>query len=102
MMWMPLRTPNKYACIRGFQRRVWCPKWTPASSNWRMVKDGIAMGEQLLFRLSHRGTAPGVAAATPERPSGLWRPQPRSRVRIGPPPWRPDRVDIGLVTENQG
>src|SRR6266508_3520894 len=23
--------------IFGFQRRVWWPKWTPASSSWRMV-----------------------------------------------------------------
>src|SRR6478736_1233978 len=23
--------------ILGFQRRVWCPKWTPLSRSWRMV-----------------------------------------------------------------
>src|SRR5947207_12405418 len=32
-MWMPLRSPKMYSFIFGFQRRVWWPKWTPASSN---------------------------------------------------------------------
>src|SRR5581483_11583619 len=26
-----------YGFIFGFQRLVWWPKWTPASSSWRMV-----------------------------------------------------------------
>src|SRR6185437_14124200 len=30
---MPLRSPNKNFFILGFQRLVWCPKWTPASNN---------------------------------------------------------------------
>src|SRR4051794_7338455 len=30
---MPLRLPKMYCFIFGFQRRVWCPKWTPASSS---------------------------------------------------------------------
>ena len=34
---MPLRSPKMNRFIFGFQRRVWCPKWTPASSIWRMV-----------------------------------------------------------------
>src|SRR5438270_2347339 len=34
---MPLRAPKMYGFIFGFQRLVWWPKWTPASSNWRMV-----------------------------------------------------------------
>src|SRR6266550_598132 len=29
---MPLRSPKMYCFIFGFQRFVWCPKWTPASS----------------------------------------------------------------------
>src|SRR4051812_29008180 len=29
---MPFRSPKMYAFIFGFQRFVWCPKWTPASS----------------------------------------------------------------------
>jgi hypothetical protein len=36
--------------IFGFQRRVWCPKWTPASSIWRMVT--TAMGPSFLVRRS--------------------------------------------------
>src|SRR5262245_60059876 len=30
---MPLRSPKMNSFIFGFQRRTWCPKWTPASSN---------------------------------------------------------------------
>src|ERR1043166_945036 len=29
---MPLRSPKMNGFIFGFQRFVWCPKWTPASS----------------------------------------------------------------------
>jgi hypothetical protein len=29
--------------IFGFQRRVWCPKWTPLSRSWRMVTTAIAV-----------------------------------------------------------
>ena len=31
MMWIPLRAVKMYGFIFGFQRLVWCPKWTPAS-----------------------------------------------------------------------
>ena len=34
---MPLRSPKMKRFILGFQRRVWCPKWTPASSSCFMV-----------------------------------------------------------------
>src|SRR6476620_2939233 len=37
MMWMPLRAPKMKLFIFGFQRLVWCPKWTPASIISRMV-----------------------------------------------------------------
>src|SRR5947209_2347575 len=30
---IPLRSPKMYSFILGFQRLVWCPKWTPASSS---------------------------------------------------------------------
>ena len=33
MMWTWLRTPKRYGAMRGFHRRVWWPKWTPASSS---------------------------------------------------------------------
>src|SRR6476619_1939771 len=29
---MPFRSPKMYSFIFGFQRLVWWPKWTPASS----------------------------------------------------------------------
>src|SRR5215475_6503660 len=35
---MPLRSPKMYFCIFGFQRLVWWPKCTPASSSSFMVK----------------------------------------------------------------
>src|SRR6476620_4127652 len=34
---MPLRSVMMKRFILGFQRRVWCPKWTPLSRSWRMV-----------------------------------------------------------------
>jgi len=40
MMWIPLRSAKMNGFIFGFQRRVWWPKWTPASSSWRMETDG--------------------------------------------------------------
>src|ERR1700735_1782930 len=33
---MPLRSWKMYGFILGFHRRVWWPKWTPASSRARM------------------------------------------------------------------
>src|SRR5579884_3526125 len=33
---MPFRSWKMYGFIFGFQRRVWCPKWTPASRRARM------------------------------------------------------------------
>src|SRR5882724_9355027 len=34
---MPLRAPKMYGFIFGFQRLVWCPKCTPASSSCFIV-----------------------------------------------------------------
>src|SRR3972149_6431341 len=45
---MPLRSPKMYSFIFGFQRRVWWPKWTPASSSSFMVS--VATGRLLTFR----------------------------------------------------
>src|SRR5690606_3369663 len=41
MMWILLRSPKMYGAIFGFQKRVWCPKWTPASSIRRIVTSAI-------------------------------------------------------------
>src|SRR5215207_5555362 len=46
MMWMPLRSVRMKRLTFGFHRRVWCPKWTPLSSSWRMVTTAMAV---LLF-----------------------------------------------------
>jgi hypothetical protein len=43
---MPLRSVKMKRFIFGFQRRVWCPKWTPLSSSWRIVT--TAMGGAFL------------------------------------------------------
>jgi len=34
---MPPRSPKMKRFIFGFQRRVWWPKWTPASKSSRML-----------------------------------------------------------------
>ena len=52
---MPLRSPKMNRFIFGFQRRVWCPKWTPASSICRMVTTAMVMSP--LLRLAAH--APG-------------------------------------------
>src|SRR6185503_13845941 len=36
MMWILFRSPKMKGAIFGFQKRVWCPKWTPASSICRI------------------------------------------------------------------
>src|SRR5918994_1879077 len=65
--------------IFGFQRLVWCPKWTPASSSWRMVT-----------------TATVVLPAVPVRPPPVVLPTVVDRVG-GPGP-RPARVPPGAGT----
>ena len=40
MMWIPLRSAKMNGRILGFHRRVWWPKWTPASSSWRIETVG--------------------------------------------------------------
>ena len=42
-MWLPERSVRMKRFIFGFQRRVWCPKWTPLSSSWRMVTTAMAV-----------------------------------------------------------
>ena len=72
-MWMPLRSVRMKRLTFGFHRRVWCPKWTPLSSSWRMVTTAMAV---LLFwrlrasfgcsRLTESAGEPG-ARHTPAR-----------------------------------
>src|SRR6478752_2608535 len=56
--------------IFGFQRRVWCPKWTPLSSSWRMVTTAIAV--LLLLAVVCDGRRPPLLV-------------PRARIRTPPP-----------------
>src|ERR671938_508129 len=39
---MPLRSPKMYFCIFGFQRLVWWPKCTPASSSSFIVSAAMS------------------------------------------------------------
>ena len=75
---MPLRSVMMKRFIFGFQRRVWCPKWTPLSSSWRMVTTAMVFllcGARRrvpdLRRRPHR-REPGVFSVLP--PAGAGRP----------------------------
>ena len=57
---MPLRSVKMKRFIFGFQRRVWCPKWTPLSSSSRMVTTAM-----LWYSLRSLVVPPG------RRPGGL-------------------------------
>ena len=102
MMWTLLRTPKMYGAIFGFQRRVWWPKWTPASRSWRMVNVGIAMGN-VLFRLLRRGRGPPMR--TPERAAGMAADGPQDprevlRRALDSPPtgfWQPEAQCSGDI-----
>ena len=50
---MPLRSVKMKRFIFGFQRRVWCPKWTPLSSSCFMVTTWLVATVGLPF--SRRG-----------------------------------------------
>ena len=55
---MPLRSMKMNGFICGFQRRVWCPKWTPASSRSFIVMFGHGVPPQgLSLRASRVSTA---------------------------------------------
>src|SRR5688572_20274265 len=51
---MPLRSPKMYSFIFGFQRFVWCPKCTPASS-----RSFMAIGVKLPPYLRHSSCVNG-------------------------------------------
>src|SRR6185503_9413821 len=53
---MPLRSPKMYFCILGFQRLVWWPKCTPASSSSFMVN--AAMVPSFRFASDRRAAGP--------------------------------------------
>src|SRR5574337_1576044 len=78
---MPLRSPKMYSFILGFQRLVWCPKWTPASSNSLIVTD-------IMHYLPS-----GLIRRAPHLP-------PESRVPAGPP--RGIRARVNSVRQRAG
>src|SRR5512137_2819828 len=68
---MPLRAPKMYGFIFGFQRFVWCPKWTPASRSCF-----IEMAEPEDCRapaiVSAAGTGGATSAGVAGTCSGFW------------------------------
>src|SRR2546428_252890 len=72
---MPLRSPKMYFCIFGFQRLVWWPKCTPASSSSFIVNVAI--------RLSPPPSPPWAPLPPPCSPA---EPVPRAAPPDGPPP----------------
>ncbi len=66
MMWIPLRSVKMNRFIFGFQRWVWWPKWTPASSISRI--DTTDMG--YLLRLWLLASAPFVPPSYPSTQDG--------------------------------
>src|SRR5689334_10372269 len=71
---MPLRSVKMKRFILGFQRRVWCPKWTPLSSSWRMVTTATVVTPRCVL------VVPALAVAAP-----AWRPD------VGLLAWRTPR-----------
>ena len=71
-MWMPLRSAKMYGFIFGFQRRVWWPKWTPASSSWRIETDGMGRGPpvRLVLRVPRVPRTGGLMASVRPAPRG--------------------------------
>ena len=59
---MPLRSVKMKRFIFGFQRRVWCPKWTPLSSSCFMETTWLVATVGLPFL---RAAARVRAALTP-------------------------------------
>ncbi|GAA4338060.1 hypothetical protein GCM10023144_34620 [Pigmentiphaga soli] len=53
--------------ILGFQKRVWCPKWTPASSISRMVTDMVC-SEGWVWRRARIADGARAYPARPRRP----------------------------------
>ena len=107
MMWIPLRSAKMNGRILGFQRRVWWPKWTPASRSWRIETVGTGMDllsvvppralprDRATSRLPgtdpKRGLAPRVISpavfSARRRPPGV--PVAGAESTTGPPAGRP-------------
>src|SRR5688572_23039021 len=75
---MPLRSVKMNRFIFGFQRRVWCPKWTPLSKSCRVVTTAMAA-----FLPCRHVQAPAYGSSAPN-PSAL----PDARATRTRPDWR--------------
>src|SRR3954449_5146045 len=73
---MPLRSVKMNRFIFGFQRRVWCPKWTPLSSSCFMLTTAMPCSLSV---------ARGAGRRAPRL----------SRAPGGAPPWRPQHHSPG-------
>src|SRR3990172_3223711 len=62
---MPLRSPKMYFCILGFQRLVWWPKCTPASSSSFMVSAAISVSSSVGLRSRAAGIQPALTSPCP-------------------------------------
>src|ERR1700694_5287993 len=62
---MPDRSVKMKRRIFGFQRRVWWPKWTPASSSSRMETTAIGAPSRLVWVV----LPAGLGAHRPQRPA---------------------------------
>ena len=88
---MPPRSAKMKRRIFGFQRRVWWPKWTPASSSSRMeTAPALVDCHESSFRIRLSSCAGGVEAHLPQRRG--------TRAAAGPPGSR-DRVGGKLSRE---
>ena len=107
-MWMPLRSVKMKGRICGSQRRVWWPKWTPASSSCFKVLEPRSIASLLIFRpvqmafaCEGRGLAPGVLTQSTDwlweytrfRRHSTWSHAPPYPSGISQPAWKPARAD---------
>src|SRR5581483_8496413 len=105
---MPLRSPKMNRFIFGFHRRVWWPKWTPASNSCFMLTTAIAVPPPVVWPgRAHRLATVTVSATGGQvsAPAGCRRPEQcspeGSAPRVGPfvdleEPFLGDvRVDLG-------
>ena len=71
-MWILLRAPKMKGRILGFQKRVWCPKWTPACNMSRMLTAAIL--SFLCFGLNlHAPHCPTPEGTRDNVPVRVWR-----------------------------
>src|SRR5690606_24686839 len=85
MLWMPERSVRMKRLTFGFHRRVWCPKWTPLSSSWRMVTTAMAV---LLLSRARQSRPAVFSVVCRDRPAAIpgapaQHPPPRSRRTEG-------------------